>query len=448
MSTIFSKPGLGLGLNRAGQDVRAVPAIKLSNPSSQTVTNSKIQFNAWSVYLKFANTGAPASTEKLWRIQRDGSNMVFLHRLSNANIQLTIISGGVAQSYYFSGNDYLLEQGDSTIVIAAKEDDVVIAVNGVLMYFIDSVSMPTGTPLSMGIGQNHDGSQQLSDDISEFHYYDRRLTNAQVKALGRHQDFGVSATFDHDRLVHFKLGQSNSVGTQAAAPSSSVYTNLARMQIITKDGALDSSYQDPSSHNGAGALFSNFQQNGVFSSGGVEIDGIASAQTGKDIAVMHIDRGDTGLVEDTGNFRWLAWNTSAANEVVLFPIVYQAIVMQMIGALHGKPISRTWWQGERDAGDAGITQVQYRNALVALLRVFDEYVRVPTIVVGLHDAPSSGYANWSIIQAAQAEINSYYALAHHVSAVGLSTVVDEVHLDQDGYLDIGEAIADQINALI
>lgn len=450
MSNLFSGPGLGLGLNRAGQSVKCLPLVDLTSPASQTVTPAGLQFDEWSIYIKYTNTGAPASTEKLWRMQLSGSNHAFLHRLSNGNMQLTVLSAGAAQSYIFAASDYLLDQGDSSIVVAAKANDLVVAINGIIMYIVDSVSMPVGTPTQLGVGQNHSGTQTLSDSIQAFQYFNKCLSDTEVKLLGRHKDFGVSATKDANRLVHFKLGQSNSVGTQATAPGtpSTFYTNFSDMELIEKNGLLDTSYQDPSSSDGTGgSLFSNFQQSGNFSSGGVEIDGILGAQSGKTVAVMHIDRGDTGLVEDTGNFRWLAWDLSTANEKVLRAPAYQATLMQMIGALHGVPHSRTWWQGESDASDATISQVQYRNALVDLLRVFDEYVRVPTIVVGLHDEPTAGRANWSAIQAAQTEINSYYGLASHVSAAGAATEADEIHLSQAGYVSVGGAIATQINAV-
>lgn len=449
MNDLISRPGLGLGLTPAGQSVQnaPVPVIDLVNPANQSVADPDIQFNEWTMYLKFEDTGAPPSTQKLWYLQLNGSNNAFLHYISNGNIQLTIESENTVQTYYFSSSDYLLGQGDATIIVAAKDNDLTIAVNGIMMYLVDSITMPVGTPTGIGVGQTYGGSQPFTDTMRAFQYYNKRLSDAQIRALGRHKDFGVSAIYDADRLIHFKLGQSNSVGTQATAPAPSVYNNLSRMQLITKNGALDSSYQDPSSHNGTSALFGNFQQNGVFSSGGVEIDGIASANAGKDVAVMHIDRGDTGLVDASGPFRWFAWNTGTANETKLNAPAYQAILMQIIGALHGKTHSRTWWQGESDAGNAGISQFQYRSELVNLLTLFDQYVRVPTIVVGLHDEPSGGRANWSAIQAAQAEINTYYSNAHHVSAAGATTEADEVHLDQAGYISVGGAIAMQINAV-
>lgn len=449
MSHLITGPGLGLGQSQAYGQSATLPIIDLVNPSTQSVNNSgNITFDAWTVFIKFEDTGAPASTQKLWDLDLDGNDDAFLHYLSNGNLQLSIYSGGVAKSYVFAASDYLLGQGDATITIAAQEDDMVIAINGIIMCVVDSVSMPVGTPDGVGIGQNHSGTQSFAASIKAFKFYNQRLPDYRVIELGRHRDFGVSYSYDPDRLVHFKLGQSNSVGTQATAPDPSAYTNLSRMQIIEKNGALDSTYQDPSCSNGTGgALFSIFQQNGNFSSGGVEIDAIATANSGKDVAVMHIDRGNTGLIENTGNFRWLPWDNSTANQSVLRAPAYQATLMQIIGALHGRPHSRTWWQGELDASDATITQVQYRNELVALLALFDRYVGVPTVVVGLHDAPSSGYANWASIQAAQAEINSYYGNAYHVSAAGASTVVDEVHLDQAGYQSVGADIAAQINAV-
>ncbi len=444
-NNLITRPSLGLGFG--GNSTLPMPLVDLSNPSAQSVAPAGMKFDEWTFYMKFDDTGAPASTQKLFNLQLDNTNYIFLHYLSNSNLQLVVERDNTVQSYVFAANDYLLGQGEASIILSGRQDDVVIAINGIIMYEIEDIDVPAGVPVGLGVGQNYVGSQSFVRPISAFQFFNKRLPNYSIKALGRHNDFGISYSYDSDRLVHFKMGQSNSLGPQATAPLPAIYTNLARMQIITKDGALDSSYQDPSSSNGGGALFSNFTQNGVFSSGGVEIDAIAAAQPDKDVAVMHIDRGDTGLVDNTGNFRWLSWNLGVVGERKLNGPAYQAVLMQMIGALHGTPFSRTWWQGEKDAANAGISQFQYRSELVKLLQLFDEYVSVPNIVVGLHDEPSSPPGNWSAIQAAQAEINSYYSNAHHVSAAGATVAVDELHLDQAGYISVGADIAAQINAL-
>lgn len=449
MNNYTISPGLGLGFTGAGQSGNRTlrPIVDLLNPAPQPVADPDMQFEEWTIFIKFADIGPPDSTQKFWSFQLNSSNSAFMHYVSNGNIQLTIESNNTVQSYFFSSADYLLGQGDATIIVAAKHNDLTVAVNGILMYMVDAIDMPVGTPTGIGVGRTYGGSQTLAASIRAFQYYNKRLSDEQIMSLGRHREYGVSVSYNPDRLIHYKLGQSNSVGTQATAPAPSLYNNLSQMQIITKNGALDTSYQDPSSSNGTDALFGNFQQNGFFSSGGVEIDSIAGANAGKDIAVMHIDRGNTGLVDASGPFRWLAWNNSIANERKLNAPAYQATLMQIVGALHGRPLSRTWWQGESDAGNAAINQFQYRSELVNLFTLFDKYVRVPTIVVGLHDEPSAGRANWSTIQAAQAEINDYYANAHHISALGASTVVDEIHLDQAGYISVGNAIGTRINAL-
>jgi hypothetical protein len=228
---------LGLRLGAAARAKNVKPVISLNAPSPQAQTHSAIGFGQWTTYIKFADTGAPASTQKLWNIQLNASNLAFLHYLSNSNLQLTVISAGVTKTYIFAGSSYLRGKGDATIVVAARQNDIVVAINGVIMLKVSEVAMPTGTPVGLGVGQNYAGTQPLGAAIREFAYYNKRLSDTQVKALGRHKDFGVTATYDPDRLVHFKLGQSNSVGTQATAPDPTIYANIARMQIIEKSAA-------------------------------------------------------------------------------------------------------------------------------------------------------------------------------------------------------------------
>lgn len=423
------------------------PIIDLSSPANQAVTNSDIVFDEWTIDIMFDMiAAAPMSVMKLWDLDGDAADDVFLHFTSAGKLQFTLLSDGVspAQTWIIDAGDYLRFSEENIVTISAKEGLVIIAINGIVVNTIDNWVMATGTPDGIGVGQNYSGTQPYSDTINRFRYWDKALTEGQIISLHRDYDYGITATYDASRLIHYSLGQSNSVGTKAFIPDDSIYQNLADISVISKSGSRVSPYVDPScTTTGGGSVWSNFQQSGKFSAGGVTADVIAG-ETGRDVAVMHIDRGNTDLVSNSGNFRWLAWDTSTTGMTILRPPAYQAIIMEKIGKLWGQAYSRTWWQGENDAADAGISQVQYANALTDLLTVLDKYNPITTAIVKLGDTPSSGYTNWATIKAAQQDVIDAYGRAVGVDADNQPKVPDEIHYTSDGFYELGYDIAEAI----
>lgn len=452
--TVHANLGLGLGFNKKNSvQAYASPIYVQSSPEKNNFsTSSTISAQEFTFHIKFAYRGAPSVNNTIGRAHVDANNYLWIQNLSNGNISVSFSAGGTFTGYTIDPG-YFREEGNTSITVSAKVGEVKIYVNGIKVYTISNQAMLTGDFTSFGVGELHNGNQEFEDDIIEFLFYGSALSDHRCMILGRlktFNDFGLSGSYSANRLIHYKLGQSNSVGTQATAPGneSEYYDHYDRMEIISKSGDLITSYVDPScTSTGGGSVFDNFQQNGNFSSGGIEINGIAEHHPDKMLAVMHIDRGNTGLINDSGPFRWIAYNVSDPNITILNSPAYQSVYMQMMGALYGVPHSRTWWQGESDASDIGILQLTYRAQLVELISLWNQYIDIPTIVVGLHESPSSGYDNWANIQAAQSEIQTYVNNAYHVSAQGASTVVDEVHLNASGYASIGEDISTQINAV-
>jgi Carbohydrate esterase, sialic acid-specific acetylesterase len=108
-----------------------------------------------------------------------------------------------------------------------------------------------------------------------------------------------------------------------------------------------------------------------------------------------------------------------------------------------------WYQGETDTAsleDAAAWSGRM-SALVARLRQDLSAPNMPWVVVGLADYPTASkkpYPGWSAMQAAQAALPSQIPYLAHVSAAGLTTNADTLHLDTAAQLQLGPKLADAV----
>lgn len=162
-----------------------VPIVNLVNPSPQSITPEGMRFDEWTFYIKFEDTGTPLATEFFWQLTLSGNDFAQLRYLPGGNVQLQIRSGGATtQSFAYPDGTFLNGSGDGIISISARENDTVVYINNTLAEDITSVTMPTGTPTGMGIGQTFAGGNQWSNAIREFQYYNQRLPDTLVQGLG------------------------------------------------------------------------------------------------------------------------------------------------------------------------------------------------------------------------------------------------------------------------
>jgi hypothetical protein len=111
-----------------------------------------------------------------------------------------------------------------------------------------------------------------------------------------------------------------------------------------------------------------------------------------------------------------------------------------------------WYQGETDAASLSETALwpSRMATLVFRLRQDLRSPALPWVVVGLADSPAAGsrpYPGWSEIQRAQLRLPRQIRNLAHVSAAGLSTNADNLHLDTVAQEQLGPKLAAAIMGL-
>jgi Carbohydrate esterase, sialic acid-specific acetylesterase len=111
-----------------------------------------------------------------------------------------------------------------------------------------------------------------------------------------------------------------------------------------------------------------------------------------------------------------------------------------------------WYQGETDAASLSETALwpSRMATLVFRLRQDLRSTTLPWVVVGLADYPAAGprpYPGWSEIQRAQLRLPRQIRNLAHVSAAGLSTNADSLHLDTVAHEQLGPKLAAAIMGL-
>ena len=152
------------------------PIFDLYEPSNQSVSSDDLTFNQWTVIYNFDWDGDVSAVEKLFDLDRNADDDAFLH-LTNNNVQFILTAGGETQVSWIETQADTFVSGANEIIIAARENDVVIAVNGEIVHADVVATMPDVTPDGFGVGQNQNGTQPLTDTMNRVRYYNKRLPN-------------------------------------------------------------------------------------------------------------------------------------------------------------------------------------------------------------------------------------------------------------------------------
>lgn len=438
----------------------AVPSKTITTPSAgdEVALSDLTGFDASSTGMAFAmrffNDNWDVYADELMITIGNASDYIYFQkRKSGLKFRWGIVAGGVIQLIDdFTINH--LHDGNHTIGISVASDQFTICVNGCMVgYQTTGITLPAITSLdNVYVGKFYNGSFPVNANMTFDHIkvWANALSQTELENATFEAEPIVGATKDHNLWTVVKAGQSNSLSDDdSGVPSGLTYENPTRIKMMNKDFNIRA-YADPYATTSYGNMFGEFIENGNFSGVGVTLDRLAARYGDKSFMSLPCNRGNTGLIVDGGAGFWgdgtgVVTTTGDGKRISSYAFgAYQSMLLTMQCA---NLLALEWYQGETDATDgSGVSEADYKNALADLFDRWRNVLPPIRIVVGLCEAPASGYANWATIQDAQA--NFVYDNAYHVSADGFEVnVAEPYHLTGNGQYALGEAVATQIIAV-
>jgi hypothetical protein len=231
--------------------------------------------------------------------------------------------------------------------------------------------------------------------------------------------------------IYLLMGQSNISGRGDLAQLSSRAENPA-IRLYGNDGVLRTAVEPLDLSTG---------QNDI-----VSADNLAAVGPGLSFAqTMHANYNDAFIILvpcAKGGASLKQWMPDASRNTLYGSCLARAKEVLSKGKLSGV----IWYQGETDAGSLEETHLwsQRMVTLVTQLRHDLKAPKLPWVIVGLADYPTASkkpYPGWSDMQLAQAGLPKRIKYISHVSAAGLTTNADTLHLDTAAQLKLGPKLA-------
>lgn len=374
----------------------------------------------------------------------------FQKRRSQYQFRWGIVAGGEIQLIDQFGINVLYD-GNITMGVSIAADRLNVCVNGCLVsHQTTNIDLPDISDAdSVYVGTLYNGSYQVNANIAYdwIKIWDAPLSQTELENATFEAEPLVGATRDENLWMVVKAGQSNSIGDDdCATPAGLSYANTSRIKMLNKDFTLRA-YADPYTDTSYGNWMGIFDATGGYSGAGVTLDRLADFYQGKNFAVMPCNRGGTGLIHDGGHGVWDDTSSvvlSTGDAMRISGYAFATYQSMLLASQKTRMLAFEWYQGETDGEDAAtVTAAAYRETLEKLFDRWRLVLPPLRIIVGIADAPDTGYANWATIQSAQSAFR--YPRTSFVSAAGLARFpLEQVHLTGEGQRDLGHLVADQI----
>jgi hypothetical protein len=384
----------------------------------------------------------------------DASNYLFFQkRKSGLAFRWGLVSSGVIQIIDEFSVETLYD-GYHTIGASIGASQLTFCVNGCTVgYQTTNITLPTITSAhSVYVGKFYNNAFPVNTNMvfDDIRIWDFALSQTEIENATFEAEPLSGVTKQGNLWTVVKAGQSNSTGDDdSAKPPSYNYQNLSRMKMMNKDFQIRA-YTDPYTTTSYGNPFNQFIETGGFSGVGVTLDRLAGHYSDKEFTSLACNRGDSGLIHNSGSGYWddgsaVVMTTGNAKRISSY--TFAAYQSMLIAQQKSNLLAFEWYQGETDALDAaGVSVAAYQVTLAKLFDRFRHVLPPIRIVIGLGDAPASGFSNWSNIQTAQAGF--MYDNTYHVSAQGFEVnVAEPYHLTGNGQKSLGDAVADKIIAV-
>jgi hypothetical protein len=177
--------------------------------------------------------------------------------------------------------------------------------------------------------------------------------------------------------------------------------------------------------------------------------------SGRKVVVVEAAAGGTALLAAAGASNWSSTGAQRALAVGLA----NDVITHLAGVATIGKVQLIWCQGEQDAVAYNGTTVSDTNYQAEMETLFAYFLANITgldeILVSTLGAPNDGVgaANWTLIRAAQVAAignvaGSYAAFTGAANFVGAGKMTDNVHYDQTGLNEMGEALATYANGLL
>lgn len=417
------------------------PIYNFSLPSEQDLSPSGLNLNTGTAYIRWAHSDVtPDANKTLFSIYGDANNSIIAELLTTTNkLQIIYKNGGSDESTVsLDIADYLPVSGTRTLVVAWEAGRFDIYINGVNVVYDTGITSNSTEIATIGLGQTVGGADGLGDTINEFKYYKQKLSHARAIALGKSTTYNITENYNANRNVFVILGQSNALGSgasQSRAENKVAFQNV--IKEIKKNGQEATASMTISA---SGSLYPAIQQGSYVNFGALICDYLRE-ETSNTWDMMNCARGSTGLVSGGSNGQWKSVTTGT--QTVMSKLLFGSISMMLLSEKSFGPVGGLLWlQGETDANNS-VTQENYEAALNVVLDEIDRYVSPAyKVIVGLHDKPASGYANWDT------EINpalEAVATSRSITFVNGKTLDlvsgDDLHYEVDAYSELAQRVA-------